>query len=122
MNKNDHTIIDMIEIEEIELDEIYPDPEPKCDNTDNTDSREIREEILDRLTSIVFMISKYKCDNNQKYKNMLNNLVQTEFTLDKSYQMFNHLLNDIMIINCSFVYKLTKIYYDEIKDYVLFNK
>uniref|UniRef100_A0A6C0EY86 Uncharacterized protein n=1 Tax=viral metagenome TaxID=1070528 RepID=A0A6C0EY86_9ZZZZ len=119
MNKNDHTIIDMIEIEEIELDEIHPVPEPK---SDNTDSREIREEVLDRLTSIVFMISKYKCDNNKKYKNMLNNLVQTEFTLDKSYQMFNQLLNDIMIINCSFVYKLTKIYYEEIKDYVIFNK
>ena len=111
----------MIEIEEIELDEIHPVPEPKCDNTDNTDNREIREEVLDRLTSIVFMISKYKCDTNKKYKNMLNNLVQKEFTLDKSYQMFNQLLNDIMIINCSFVYKLTKIYYDEIKDYVLSN-
>ena len=91
------------------------------DNTTNNIiiTEEIREEILDRLIAITRMIFRYNCNPNQTYKNIVKDLINNEISLDKVYKLFNLMLNDILIINCEFVYKTINNYYREIHDIIL---
>ena len=82
-------------------------------------TEEIREEILDRLIAITRMIFRYNCNPDQTYKNIVKDLINNEIEIDKVYKLFNLMLNDILIINCEFVYKTINNYYREIHDIIL---
>jgi len=84
-------------------------------------TEEIREEILDRLIAITRMIFRYNCNPNQTYKNIVKDLINNEIEIDKVYKLFNLMLNDILIMNCPFIYKTINNYYSEIKTIILLN-
>ena len=109
----------------------------KIDNIDNIDSihnkhellllktndtrttfKIIREDIFNRLISIVCLITRYNCNPNEKYKNIVKKLL-IKFTYLEMFTLFNDLFNDIYIINCPFVYKIIIFYYQEIKLLIL---
>jgi hypothetical protein len=87
-------------------------------NDTRTTFKIIREDIFNRLISIVCLITRYNCNPNEKYKNVVKNLL-IKFTYLEMFTLFNDLFNDIYIINCPFVYKIIIFYYQEIKLLIL---
>ena len=95
------------------------------DNKDNKENnkennKEIKNEVILRMNSILCIVEKYNCDNNKKYKNMINNL-SNDFTFLQMYSIFNDMLNDIYITNYIFLHKIIKNYYKEIRDMILYS-
>ena len=87
-------------------------------NDSKTTFKLIREDIFDRLISIVCLITRYNCNPNEKYKNVVKKLL-IKFTYLEMFTLFSDLFNDIYIINCPFVYKIIIVYYQEIKLLIL---
>ena len=78
----------------------------------------IQKEVIIRLQSILHIIQKYNCDNNKKYKNMIENLIN-EFTFLQMYTIFNDMFSDLYILSYSYLDKTIKVYYKEIREIIV---
>lgn len=82
----------------------------------------IREEVLDRLYSLLRMINKYNkniIQNTEYDYNLLIEELKNNFTFSKAFTIINIMLDDSFIINYPNIYRIVLDYENEIKHIIV---